>query len=347
LSIFRQAVLGFLVCAAALGLVACGSSSDSSSSSTSSAAENESGSSTESTGGSSEDVSCRIGFSSGVTNSVEQSLQTRIAEERAAEIGCTLVVGTASGDPAKQFNEVQQWITAEQVDAIVLLPIGGNPETLIKQATDAGIPVIGYGGPLPGGSGVVEILQEPAGEQLAEAAVKWAKEEFPGAKAKDFSYGILTFDECGSPCTERTDPSIAAMKKEMGVEPASNQVAFTEEEGLKDAENMLSAHPELSMILGVNDPAILGAQKAVQGAGREEQMFLGAIDGTPEGLEAIIAGGSFKVTAAIPLQEVADQIINVPATLLRTGKAPKVAIKSVLVDTPQKAEELLKTYEGG
>ena len=188
--------------------------------------------------------------------------------------------------------------------------------------------------------------QELAGEQLASAAVKWAKEKFPGEKIKDFSYGIFTFDECGTPCTTRTDPMIAVMKKELGVEPVSNQTAYTEEVGLEAAEGMLSAHPELSMILGIGDAGILGALKAVEGVGREDEMFLGGIERSPGNIGSHRRRwrlqGDRRVRCS---QKSADAIIDVPATLLKTGKAPNVTIKTVLVETPQQAEELLKTYE--
>jgi len=255
------------------------------------------------------------------------------------------VLGTASGDPAKQFDEVQQWIQNKQVDAVVFLPTGGNPTPLLEQAKAAGIPIIGYAGPIPGDSGNINYDQELAGEQLASAAVKWAKEKFPGEKIKDFSYGIFTFDACGTPCTTRTDPMMAVMKKELGVEPVSNQTAYTEEVGLEAGEGMLSAHSELSMILGIGDGGVLGALKAVEGVGRENEMFLGGIGGAPETLEVIAAGGAYKATAATLFSDIGNAIINVPAGLLKTGKAPNVTIKSVLVETPQEAEELLKTYE--
>jgi len=329
-------MLGLLMCAVAIGLVACGSSGNSSSSS-------ENSSTSETTATSS--TSCRIGLSNGASGSVEQALIAKLAEERAAEVGCSLVLGTASGDPAKQFNEVQQWIQTKQVDAVVFLPTGGNPTPLLEQAKAAGIPIIGYAGPIPGDSGSIEYDQALAGEQLASAAVKWAKENFPGEKIKDFSYGIFTFDECGTPCTTKTDPVIADVKKELGVEPVSNQTAYTEEVGLEAGEGMLSAHPELSMILGIGDAGILGALKAVEGVGREDEMFLGGMNGAPEALEAIAAGGAYKATAGYVFKEISDAIIDVPAGLLKTGKVPKVTIKTVLVETPQQAEESLKVFE--
>jgi len=326
--------LAFVVAAL---LAACGSSDDKSSSSEASA-----GSAT--TTAAKPSKPCRIGLSNGVSDAVEQSYLAGIARKHPGEVGCKLVLGTASGDPAKQFNEVQQWIQAKQVDAIVLLPTGGNPAPLMSQAKAAGIPVIGYAGPIPGGSGAINYDQQGSGKQLASAAIAWAKQNFPGDKIKDFSYGIFTFDACGKPCKDRTDPVMAAIQKELGVKPVSNQTAFTEDVGLKAAQNMLSAHPNLSMILGIGDGAVLGAMKAVQSAGRADKMFLGGMNGDPTALKTIAAGGPYKATAALKFTDIGRAVIDVPATLLKTGTAPDVTLKSALVDSPEKAKELLKTY---
>jgi ribose transport system substrate-binding protein len=342
----RKVILAAVVAsAAAVQLAGCGSTASSGSSGTSAVSKSAAaGTSSKSVAASTSSKSCRIGVSDGVSDSVEQSYLASIERAEAKRKGCELVLGTASGDPAQQFDQVQQWIEAKQVDAIVFLPTGGDPTALTKQAKAAGIPVVGYAGPLPGGTGAINYNNELAGEQLASAAVAWAKSHFPGNEIKDFSYGIFTFDACGTACTQRTDPIIAAMHKQLGVEPVSNQTAITEQTGLTAAQSMLSAHPNLSMILGIDDAGALGALKAVQAVGRTNKMFVGSIDGSPGGLHAVASGGAFKATAAEPFIAIGHSVIDLPAALIRTGKIPSVLLKSVLIDTPQKAEALLKVY---
>jgi ABC-type sugar transport system substrate-binding protein len=67
----------------------------------------------------------------------------RFSRARAKQDGCKLVEGSAAGDPAKQINELQQWIANKQVDAVVILPIGGSVDPVVKQAKAAGIKVVG------------------------------------------------------------------------------------------------------------------------------------------------------------------------------------------------------------
>src|SRR6201999_3141115 len=99
-----------------------------------------------------------------------------------------------------------------------------------------------------------------------------------------------------------------------------------EDVGLKMAQNMLSAHPKLSMILGIGDAGVLGALKAAEEAGRADKMYLGGMDGAPQPLKAISAGGGYKATAALKFTDIGRAVIDVPATLIKTGKAPDVTL---------------------
>ena len=178
----RKAALVVALSVAAIQLAGCGSSGTSTVTTKLAAA----GTSAKSEVADTSSKSCRIGLSDGVSDSVEQSYLASIARAEAKRKGCELVLGTASGDPAQQFDQVQQWIEAKQVDAIVFLPTGGDPTPLIKQAQAAGIPVIGYSGPLPGGSGAINYNNELAGQQLASAAIAWPRATSLATRSRTF-----------------------------------------------------------------------------------------------------------------------------------------------------------------
>jgi ribose transport system substrate-binding protein len=63
-------------------------------------------------------------------------------------------------------------------------------------------------------------------------------------------------------------------------------------------ENILTANPKLDCIWAINDPTALGAIQAVKQAKREAKLFVVAIDGSPEAVEAIKQGGVFAASAA-------------------------------------------------
>lgn len=317
----------------------CGSSDSSSSSGTSASAD----ASTSATTATSK--SCRIGFSYGNTSSSIYVNVVRFSREEAAKRGCKLIEGSAGGDPAKQFNEIQQWIENKQIDALVVLPIGGKIDPLVKQANAANIPVVGYASEIPGGQAAILYNNKLTGQQLAGAAVKWAKEKF-GDDMSKFSYGIFTYDQCGAPCTERTDTVKSVLADQLGVKPVANGEAVAEDTGLEQAENMLQAHPDMSMLLGVNDAGILGAVKAVEQAGRADDMFLGGMDGQLEALEAIAKGGPFKATSALQISDIGKAAIDLPADILENGSAQNLVLQPVLIDSPEAAQKLVDESTG-
>ncbi len=63
-------------------------------------------------------------------------------------------------------------------------------------------------------------------------------------------------------------------------------------------ENILTRSPKLDCIWAINDPTALGAIQAVKQAKREAQIFVVAIDGSPEAVAAIKQGGAFAASAA-------------------------------------------------
>ncbi len=63
-------------------------------------------------------------------------------------------------------------------------------------------------------------------------------------------------------------------------------------------ENILTRSPKLDCIWAINDPTALGAIQAVKQAKREDKIFVVAIDGSPEAVEAIKLGGAFAASAA-------------------------------------------------
>lgn len=63
-------------------------------------------------------------------------------------------------------------------------------------------------------------------------------------------------------------------------------------------ENVLQSQPEIDAVFGINDPTALGILAAVQAAGREKEMFITGVDGSPDGVQAILDGTAMAATAA-------------------------------------------------
>jgi ABC-type sugar transport system substrate-binding protein len=67
--------------------------------------------------------------------------------------------------------------------------------------------------------------------------------------------------------------------------------------GMSAAEGFVQAHPNLKVIVSVNDGGALGALQAVKAAKKDSKdFFIGGIDATQEALSKIAAGEIYRAT---------------------------------------------------
>ena len=85
-------------------------------------------------------------------------------------------------------------------------------------------------------------------------------------------------------------------------------------------ENILTANRKLDCIWAINDPTALGAIQALKHAKRDGEIFVVAIDGSPEAVEAIKQGGAFAASAAQYPQKMAVAAIEQAERALRGEK---------------------------
>jgi ribose transport system substrate-binding protein len=70
-----------------------------------------------------------------------------------------------------------------------------------------------------------------------------------------------------------------------------NDGPLTRERGVKQAEDVMVAHPDVAAIYCANDDIALGAQQAVTAAGKKGQILVTGMNGVPPALRAVKEGG--------------------------------------------------------
>jgi ribose transport system substrate-binding protein len=95
---------------------------------------------------------------------------------------------------------------------------------------------------------------------------------------------------------------------------------WSHEEGLKAAEDLLQAHPDVNVVLGENDSMVLGAMKALEAAGRTDVLVLAAADGQKEAL-ALIKEGKYGATGLNDPDLVARTAVDIGLKAL-SGELP-------------------------
>ncbi len=217
-------------------------------------------------------------------------------KEAAANIGADVIVTDAGHDVAKQISDVEDMlqqkidillvnptdsagiesaVTAAKAQNVIVVAVDANAngpvDTFVgSKNRDAGYMSCKYLGEKLGGKGEVAILDGIPVVPILQRVegCKAALGEFPDIKLVDTQNG-------------RQDRSVA-----LGV-----------------VENMIQSHPNLAGLFSVNDGGAMGALAAIQGSGKD--IKLTSVDGAPEAIAAIKAGGAFiESTAQYPRDQV-------------------------------------------
>jgi len=202
------------------------------------------------------------------------------AEAKAKEINPNAKVTTVSADYdlGKQFSQIDNFIAAG-VDVILLNAADAKAiAPAVKRAQAAGIPVVAVDVDAEGADAAVTTDNVEAGRQSCQALV----DEIGG------SGNILIIE--GTPTSapqDRVKGCEEVLAANPGVEVVGRQAGKNDRDsGLQLATDMLTANQDVRGIFAINDPEALGADLAVQQAGRTGVVITG-VDGSPEAVKAL------------------------------------------------------------
>lgn len=201
------------------------------------------------------------------------------AKKAAKEIGAELNVQDAQLDLSAQHNQIDAFIQ-QGVDLIVVSAVdGGGIAPAIARAKEAGIIVMAVDTPAEGADAVIMTDAVQAGMKSCEYLF-----EKMGGKGK-----VLLVD--GTPIQTIIDRIDGCKKvaanypdiKIVGQQASKNDRAS----GLLVTTDMLTANPDVTGIFGMNDPSALGAVLAVEQAGKNEQIIVTGVDGSPVAVDEL------------------------------------------------------------
>lgn len=211
------------------------------------------------------------------------------AEQKALELGYTLIITDAQDDSSKQINDIDDLI-GRKVQAILINPTDSDAVvSAIQAANNANIPVLTIDRGANGGVIASHIASdnvaggEMAGKYLMKLVGAGAKvielEGIPGASAtRDRGAGFN---------------NIASGRLDVVARQTAN---FNRAEGLTVTENILQGNKGVKGLFAHNDEMALGAVQALQAAGMNDVLVVG-FDATDEAVQAV-QNGSLAATVA-------------------------------------------------
>jgi ribose transport system substrate-binding protein len=206
-------------------------------------------------------------------------------DARASELGWKVRYVTANEKVTEQINGVLD-LVAQKVDGILISAIdtvASGPA--YEAAAKAKIPIISVArrSSSPYQTTYVSADEPAIGHDIGQ----WIVKQLDG-KGK---VALLAGPPGADSFRIMADGVAEVLKASPGIEIVfRKELALNREEGLRVAQDLLVAHPDVKAIYGANDEVALGATQAIAAAGKTGQIIVTGMNGVPPALAAVKRG---------------------------------------------------------
>ncbi|PRY84822.1 substrate-binding domain-containing protein [Donghicola tyrosinivorans] len=288
---------------------------------------------------------CTIGISMKTLDAPYFAAQDVAARKRAEEIGCTPISADAGNDLNKQVADVED-LVAQGVDALIInVRDSQGLVRAVNAAADAGVPVIAIDSSIDASANIVTLVQS-SNTRNGMLVGQWLADETDG---QDLKIALLSGDQGNEVGQERRLGVLAGLiegqLKNGG--KASYEIVgqgwggWGNEGGLTAMEDILTAHPDVNVVLGENDSMLLGARNALRAQGLEDKVLLvAAADGQKEALE-LIKTGEYGATGLNNPAQVAATAVDIAKGVIdgTMTDIPKITYTEPAVITQQNVDQ--------
>ncbi|SCL33431.1 fructose transport system substrate-binding protein [Micromonospora rhizosphaerae] len=275
------------------------------------------------------------------TNPFFVAMQNGAKKAAEAEgVKLTVAAGKEDGDEAGQVQAIENAI-ARGDDGILITPTGPGVNPAIKKARDAGLYVIALDTP-PDPADTVDITFATDNFKAGELIGKWTAAQLAGKPATIALLDLFN-DKIVSVDYNRDQGFLTGMgidtadKKKNGDEAktgsysggtytiACNEPTNGAEDGGRTAmENCLTKNPDINVVYTINEPAAVGAHKALQAAGKTQGVLIVSVDGGCDGVRQVKDGVIGATSQQYPLK-MAELGVQAIKKIANDGEKPKVS----------------------
>ncbi len=243
-----------------------------------------------------------------------------------AKDGVEVIVADAQGDATKQVNQIENFTTMG-VDVIIVMAIDPKGVTsVIEDAQKAGIKVMVAGGDTGSYDAIMHTDQHAMGAMIAQMACDFINKTYSDAADGSVEVGIIENRDTPEATARAngiaTVETLCPKAKIAGVVGGAPTITV----GATSAENLLTAHPNIKLILAYNDAQGLGATQTVAAMSSIDpaKFAIYGADSTPDGLAAIKSGNSvFRGTVRFGSDNLALDTYNLVKKMVNGEEFPK------------------------
>lgn len=264
---------------------------------------------------------------------------TGACEQLAAAAGAKFASVDVKMDASLQITAMEN-LMAQKADVIIIDPVDAKSiQPMVKKAMDQGIKIISMSGQTESYDSWMTVNAKKVGYTEGQMAAKWINDKL-GGKAE---VAILNY-RLGSVLIDREDGMREALAADCpGAKIVAEAQADNHTDGMKAAENLLQVHPDLKVIMCVNDAGALGAVEAVKAAGKATDDFavFGA-DSAPEALAKIKEGSALRGTVYIYPELIPGALIEYAMKLANGETVPKEYVGKMDGLTLENYDQIIK-----
>ncbi|MEF0943111.1 ABC transporter substrate-binding protein [Rhizobium sp. BR 362] len=222
------------------------------------------------------------------------------AQKAADASGDKLVIFNANNDASAQNSAIENYIQ-QKVDGLIVVAIDVNGiMPAVKQASDAGIPVVAIDAVLPEGpqKSQIGVDNAKAGADMGAYFLDYVKKNM-GGKSKVGIVGALN-----SYIQNLRQKGFEDAIKGNGIETAGVVDGQNiQDNALAAAENLITGNPDMTAIYATGEPALLGAIAAVQSQGKQDSIKVFGWDLTAQAISGLDDGYVVAVVQQDPAGE--------------------------------------------
>lgn len=229
--------------------------------------------------------------------------------------GITVTTSDPDADSGKQVSGIENLVAAG-AKAVIVTPTDPKAVSPIaKRLKDQGVLVVGLATSIAEADITFNLDDHAFGMLEGTSAGDWLKENRAGKKPK---VAILHQDSGGDPLLDRHQGAIDGIDKVLGKgnwELVSEVEAYQEDTGNAQTSVILQAHPDLDLIIGLNDSSALGAVSAITSSGRTAGKDVGVVTGGEDKriLEYVLSGQVISTVGLFPVAQgnvIADTVLK-------------------------------------
>ena len=211
----------------------------------------------------------------------------------------------------------------------LLLPIEPTAiEKIAAKARSKGITWVSYAAHLKNQDSSVVFGNTESGKLLATAAANFIN-KVHGGKAEVIRLTLPDGGELGRERDKAVDATIAELVPEPRWSRARSR--SMPPSGLQIVSSVLAAHPNVKVVIGINDDGALGAYRAFLDRGHAPEdpgIFIGGQDGAQQALTLIKKGTMYRASSALAVRDLAAAVVQHPIDVANGGSKEDGRVRS-------------------